>query len=69
MKAISKASGFAIAEQVENSSYLCANYLAKHPVALHLKMNPEDRKLVVEGKAANQQVLSKVMRDLSDVLS
>ena len=67
MKAIHKHSGFATAEQVENSSYLCANYLGRRPVALLLKM--DDNKLVVEGKSSSQDVLSKVMRDLSDILS
>ena len=69
MKAIGKHSGFATAEQVENSSYLCAKYLGRHPVALLLKMNEGERKLIVDGKAANGQVLSKVMKDLSDILN
>ena len=52
MRAVGKKSGFAVAEQVEDSAYLSAKFLNRYPVALLLKMS--DGKLVVDGKSVEQ---------------
>ena len=69
MKAVGRHTGFATAEEMEDSAFLGANYLGKHPVALLLKFSSEEAKLAVDGKAADHDRLSKVMKIFSDILS
>merc|ERR1712029_620162 len=72
MKAVNCGSGFAAAEECGDSAYLGGLFLGRHPVALLLKFTSsgdDGAKLAVDGKAADQDTLSKVMKDFSDILS
>jgi len=69
LKAVNRHSGFGIAEEMEESAFLGANFIGKHPVALLLKFSSEEGKLAVDGKASDQDTLAKVMKDFSDILS
>jgi len=56
---------------MEDSAFLGAKYLGKHPVALLLKFSSSEgdsSKLAVDGKVVDQVTLSKVMKDFSDIL-
>jgi len=72
MKAVKRETGFAAVEEMEDSAYLGGKlWPGGTPVALLLKFSSgsSSSKLAVDGKSSDQEALSKVMKDFSDILS